>query len=388
MTTTGLYFDPLFVKHEPGAGHPESPARLSAIKALFDRAPLPGTVFSPSRPAAREALAKVHGADYLGRLHALRGQTQRLDPDTAVSADSVDAAYLAAGAAVQAVEDVLSKTCDNAFALVRPPGHHAEANTAMGFCLLNNAAVAAEAALEKGLQRVLVLDWDVHHGNGTQAMFWPRRDVLYMSSHQFPFYPGTGAARERGEGVGEGFTVNCALPGAQADADFGALFADVFLPIAEQYRPELIIVSAGFDAHRADPLGGMNVTERGFAAMTFALDTLAQQCAGGKLVLLLEGGYDLNALAHSVHACVEVMTGARREDFPSQGVLASTAQALAETRSALKPFWKLGCLARASAGAVSTERVLEQPGEKGSGEAPAAADSGSGAVKRAVKDAG
>lgn len=341
MTTTGLYFDPLFLEHDPGRGHPEAPSRLLAIEALLQRAPIAGTVAQATRPATGEELARVHERAYVEKLESLRGTAARLDPDTVVSTRSVDAAWVAAGASVQAVDDVLEGRCDNAFTLVRPPGHHAETDTAMGFCLLNNAAVAAAAALARGLNRVMLLDWDVHHGNGSQAMFWQRRDVLYLSSHQYPFYPGTGAARERGEGAGEGYTVNCALPGAQADADFGAIFADVFLPVAEQYRPELIIVSAGFDAHRADPLGGMNVTERGYAAMTAALNALARQVCSGKLVLILEGGYDLGALSNSVHACLEVMTGQRSDDFPSTGVLPTTAAAIRETQAVLSHHWKL-----------------------------------------------
>ena len=163
---------------------------------------------------------------------------------------------LAAGASVQAVEEVLAGRARNAFALVRPPGHHAEPDRAMGFCLFNNVAIAAEAARRQGAERVLILDWDVHHGNGTQAAFWQRRDVLYMSVHQYPYYPGTGAPLEVGEGPGAGYTVNCGLPGGATDADYGALFQDLFLPVAQAYRPDVVLVSAGFDAHRDDPLGG------------------------------------------------------------------------------------------------------------------------------------
>ena len=203
----------------------------------------------------------------------------------------------------------------------------------MGFCLFNNVAVAAEAALAHGAKRVLVLDWDVHHGNGTQASFYSRRDVLFCSSHQYPFYPGSGAPDETGEGDGLGFTVNVALPGGQGDADYGAVFHVIFLPRAQQYRPDLVLVSAGFDPHRADPLGGMDVTERGFAAMCSAAKSLAQEVCGGKLVLLLEGGYDLDGLSQSVHACVEVLAGARTETFPS-GAGRAAMQAIAATRAA------------------------------------------------------
>ena len=332
--TTRLYRSPTFRQHDPGPGHPESAARLEAIEALLERAPIANVQTVAPRPATRAELERVHTPALIDQLCALEGRSAQLDPDTALSPRSYDAALLAAGAAVQAVEDVLGGAADNAFGLVRPPGHHAEADEAMGFCLFNNAAIAATAALARGLERVAVLDWDVHHGNGTQHSFWKRRDVLYLSSHQYPFYPGTGGAWQVGEGEGAGFTVNAPLPGGQADADFGAVFRELFLPVLEEYRPQLLIVSAGFDAHRRDPIGGLQVTERGFAAMCSALK---QQ--NGKLVLLLEGGYHLDALAQSVHACVEVLAGARTESFP-EGVRPDTVAAIAESKHQLKPYWK------------------------------------------------
>jgi acetoin utilization deacetylase AcuC-like enzyme len=239
---------------------------------------------------------------------------------------------------VGAVEEVMAARTKRAFALLRPPGHHAEPARAMGFCLFNNAAIAAEAALRLGAQRVLVLDWDVHHGNGTQFCFYKRRDVLYQSVHQYPFYPGTGAPTEVGEGPGAGFTVNCGLPAGQGDADYGALFHDLFLPIGSAYHPDLVLVSAGFDAHRADPLAQMRVSERGFAAMCSAAAQLAEESCAGKLVLLLEGGYSLDALAQSVHACLEVMDG-RKDEFP-HGATPATVEALRASRDALRPYWK------------------------------------------------
>ncbi len=332
---TRLYRSPAFRQHDPGPGHPERIARLEAIEAVLDRAPIRNVHAVNPRSASRPELERVHTPAMLDRLEALAGQSVQLDPDTAMSPGSWDAALLAAGAAVQAVEDVLAGTVDNAFALVRPPGHHAEADEPMGFCLFNNAAVAATAAIAQGLQRVAVLDWDVHHGNGTQHSFWNRRDVLYLSSHQYPFYPGTGGAWQVGQGAGEGFTVNAPLPGLQADGDFGAVFTELFLPVLEEYQPQLLIVSAGFDAHRSDPIGGLEVTERGFAAMCSALKTRQN----GKLVLLLEGGYHLEALAQSVHACIEVLAGARTESFPPE-VRPVTVAAIAESKGHLKRYWK------------------------------------------------
>ena len=337
MTPTLLLSDPLFSRHDPGRGHPECPARLESIHALLARAPLPGLRHAAPRPALPAELQAAHAPVLLDGLARLRGQHAQLDPDTGMSPDSWDAAVLAAGAAVGAVEEVLQGRARNAFALVRPPGHHAEPERAMGFCLLNNVAVAAEAARRQGAERVLVLDWDVHHGNGTQACFWERRDVLYQSVHQFPYYPGTGAPHEVGAGAGAGFSVNCGLPPGCTDADYGAVFHGLLLPIAQAFRPQLVLVSAGFDPHEQDPLGGMVVTERGFAAMCAAARALAEELCEGRLVLLLEGGYSLSGLAHGVHACLEVLTG-RTDGFPD-GVSRAAAAALAQSRAALRPYW-------------------------------------------------
>ncbi len=298
------------------------------------RAPVDGVRVETPRAATDAEIEAVHHPRYRARLARLAGEYATLDPDTAVSPGSWEAATLAAGAAVGAVEAVMEGRAGNAFALVRPPGHHARPGEAMGFCLLNNAAVAAEAARRAGAARVMIVDWDVHHGNGTQEIFAARDDVLYMSVHQYPFYPGTGAAEETGVGAGKGATVNCPLPAGQDDADYGAVFHDLFLPVGRAFKPELIIVSAGFDAHARDPLAEMNVTERGFAAMTSLLAQLAAGVCGGKLVLLLEGGYDLAALASSVRASLEVLAG-RREEFPL-GAGTDVALAVAAARDALR----------------------------------------------------
>jgi acetoin utilization deacetylase AcuC-like enzyme len=332
--STLVLTDPKFLDHDPGPGHVESPARLDAIMTELGRAPLAGVTVEAPRAATDAEIEAVHSPGYRARMASLDGQYAELDPDTAVSPGSWEAATLAAGAAVGAALAVMGGDADNAFALVRPPGHHARPDRAMGFCLLNNAAIAAEAARRAGAERVLILDWDVHHGNGTQEIFEARPDVLYMSVHQYPFYPGTGAAAEVGVGAGRGATVNCALPGGQSDADYGVVFHDLFLPVGRAFAPDLIIVSAGFDAHLRDPLAEMRVTERGFAAMGSALRELAAGTCGGKLVLLLEGGYDLGALASSVHASLEALTG-RHEDFP-KGAGTAAIDAVLTTRAALR----------------------------------------------------
>ncbi|ATB28153.1 histone deacetylase family protein [Melittangium boletus] len=339
MTQTLLLTDPLFLQHDPGPQHPECPARLKRILELLERHPIPGTERRVPRPATEEELAAVHTPRLRAYLKSLQGRSVEIDEDTVTSPASYDAALLAAGGSIQAVEEVLAGRARNAFAMGRPPGHHAEPDQAMGFCLFNNAAIAAEAARRQGAQRVLIFDWDVHHGNGTQSAFWKRPDVLYMSAHQFPYYPHSGAPDEIGEGEGTGYTVNCGIPGGGTDADYAALCEQLFLPVARDYRPDLVIISAGFDAHREDPIGGMVLTERGFAAMCTAFKDLAQDVCGGRLVMLLEGGYSLEGLSRSAYACIEVLAERTRERFPTTGASRDTAAALRISRTALAPHW-------------------------------------------------
>jgi len=264
-----------------------------------------------TRLAPREAtaaeLALVHWPDYIEAV----SQTASLehfdfDPDTHSSRDTYRTALLAAGAVLVAAEAVLDGTVDNSFALVRPPGHHALPNRAMGFCFFNSIAVAAAWLLKvRGLQRVLVIDWDVHHGNGTQEMFYESPDVLYISTHQYPHYPGTGSLHEIGAGAGEGFTVNIPMMAELGDAEYGRVFDELIGPIARKFRPEFILVSSGFDAHYRDPLAQMNVTEEGFVAMCRRAKRLAAELCAGKLALALEGGYDLEGLTNSAHAVID-----------------------------------------------------------------------------------
>jgi len=322
----------LFLEHDPGAHHPESAARLSHILGRLgrERWPADRVRWEVARPATADELLRVHGASHLAHLAEVSGREARLDADTFVSERSVEAAHLAAGAGLQAVDAVVDGKARNAFALVRPPGHHAEATHAMGFCLLNNAAVAAAHARARGLERVAVLDFDVHHGNGTQHLFAARADVLYLSSHQFPFYPGSGAATEIGRGPGKGYTINCPLPAGMGDADFGHVFRALFEPALRAYQPELLVVSAGYDAHVRDPIGEMRVSEHGYAAMVSSLVAQADALCGGRLMLLLEGGYHLGALADSVTASVATLLG-EREAFPDG--------ASAEARAGVDATW-------------------------------------------------
>lgn len=328
--STLLLYDDGFLEHDPGPDHPESPMRLRAIRRALDQLPS-GCRWGDVRPATQGELERVHLDVHVAALARTAGHTVQLDPDTVTSPGSHLAALRAAGAAVTMVDALVDGEVDNAFALVRPPGHHAEAAYAMGFCLFNNVAVAAEHARSRGVERVAIVDWDVHHGNGTQHVFEHRRDVLFISLHQFPFYPGTGAAHEVGRGAGAGYTMNIPFAAGMRDGDYGAAFGDLVGPALESFRPGMVLVSAGFDAHRRDPLGEMELTEEGFGAMCSAVRDAARH-ARAPLGLVLEGGYDLEALSASARRCVEVLAGERiplRTDAGARG-----AEALRAVRDA------------------------------------------------------
>jgi acetoin utilization deacetylase AcuC-like enzyme len=305
---TAVLTSPAFLGHDTGP-HPEQPARMQAILAeLESRDLLAGRPDLEFGRADRDLVARVHDPRYLDTLDQiveLGGGW--IEPDTMCAVDSVDIAYLAAGAATSAVEAVLTGKISRALALVRPPGHHATRTIGMGFCLINSIAVAAQAALDHGLERVAIIDWDVHHGNGTEAIFEAQSHVLYCSVHQYgrSFFPGTGEASDTGSGPGAGFTINVPLRPGGDDHTYDAVFRDLFQPRIEAYRPELILVSAGFDAHADDPLGSMRVTEQGFSEMANRVLEWADQFADGRLVAVLEGGYDQPALGRSVAAVLE-----------------------------------------------------------------------------------
>ncbi len=335
-----LVTDARMVDHDPGRGHPERPDRLRAVLDLLDRAPVSGSRSVAATPATPAQAGRVHTPHHLARVESARGRATHLDPDTGTSPASVEAAWLAAGAAVQAVEAVVTGDARRSFALVRPPGHHAEPDRVMGFCLLSNVAIAAaHARAALGCERVLIVDWDVHHGNGTARAFRDRDDVLFFSTHQAPFYPGTGPAEDVGAGPGEGYTLNVPLPAGAGDGDLAAALTDVLGPAAEAFRPDLVLVSAGFDAHRADPLGGMQCTADGFAALCGVVRDLADRHADGRLALVLEGGYDLAALAASVRACVQVLAGETPPPLASPGVGARALQAAA---AVARRYWPAG----------------------------------------------
>ncbi|HEY1434869.1 MAG TPA: histone deacetylase [Thermoanaerobaculia bacterium] len=306
--TTGLVYDERFLAHRAPYEHPEHPGRLEAIwRRLADDGLADRCRRVAAREASHEELSRVHTEDHIAAIAATAGNAFRqLDPDTYTSPESALAARLAAGGLAELALEVASGRLDNGLALVRPPGHHAEADRAMGFCLFNNVAVAARAVqANAAAKRVLIVDWDLHHGNGTQNTFWGDPSVLYFSTHQFPFYPGTGALDETGGGAGHGFTVNVPFPAGCGDAEYLAAFDRVLLPIARGFAPDLVLVSAGFDAADGDPLGAMRLSPAGYARMTGRLQGLAN----GRIVLALEGGYDLGAIAASAGACLRVLLG-------------------------------------------------------------------------------
>jgi len=271
--------------------------------------PGPALAWRAARPATRAELTAVHDPAYvdMALLEMSGGRDELSSGDTEIGPGSREAALAAAGAAAAAVEAVLSGESARAFCAVRPPGHHATRDRGMGFCVFNNAAVAAARARALGLARVLIADWDVHHGNGTQDIFWRDGAVLYFSTHRHPWYPGTGAASARGEGAGAGRTLNIPLRAGDGDAELEAAFRDGLLPAARAFRPELVIISAGFDAHRGDPLGGLNATAAGFARLTRVVADLAGECAAGRVVSVLEGGYVPADLEACVRAHVEAL---------------------------------------------------------------------------------
>jgi acetoin utilization deacetylase AcuC-like enzyme len=295
------------------------------------------------RSATGEQLGRVHDAEHLRRIAATAGRATALDPDTYTSPESYEVALLAAGAAVDAVERVMGGPHRSAVALVRPPGHHAERDRAMGFCLYNNVAVAAAHARAQGARKIAIVDYDVHHGNGTQHIFETDPHVLYVSTHQFPYYPGTGAADEVGRAAGRGFTVNVPLEAGAVDEDYQTVFAHVVLPVLRQFEPELLIVSAGFDAHGRDPLGAMRLTTPAFAAMTMELRAVAEACCGGRFVAAVEGGYDLHAFGASLDAVIGALHGpAAPAEWPSSGIASTRGMESVEVvRRAQAAFWTL-----------------------------------------------
>jgi acetoin utilization deacetylase AcuC-like enzyme len=305
--TTALFTHDACLNHNPGRGHPESPERLRAVLRALEGEAFERLARLPAPPATREQLLRIHPDLHVDRvMQAIPTYGHAdIDADTIVSPGSGEAALRAAGAVCAAIDSVVAGEVRNAFCAVRPPGHHAEPDQAMGFCLFNNVAVgAAHARAVYGLQRIAIIDFDVHHGNGTQTIAYADRDIFYGSSHQWPLYPGTGSVREQGPNAN---VVNVCLPPRSSGAEFQSAMSRTLLPALDQFQPDLLLISAGFDAHTLDPLGGLNLTEADFHWITMQLLDIAWRHCGGRLVSVLEGGYHLEALATSSAAHVRAL---------------------------------------------------------------------------------
>ena len=341
---TAVVKDEIYLQHLTGDSHPESHHRLEVVYEMLEDEEMKGKfrILSP-RPATQEELELNHSLNYINQVASTAGRSfSMLDPDTTTSAKSWEVAQMAVGGMLAAIDKVMDGEVKNAFALVRPPGHHAERNRGRGFCLFNNIAIGAHYARQKYLlDRILIVDWDLHHGNGTQNAFYEDPHIVYFSTHQYPYYPGSGSIDEDGKGEGKGFTINVPLPGGQEDQDFSGIYQDILKPIASEFKPQLILVSAGYDIYFQDPLGEMNVTPEGFATLTSLIMDMAQSNCQGKLVITLEGGYHLNGLRDSVKATLKeltggsILSGSKREGKKSS----STEKIIEKVRKIHKTHW-------------------------------------------------
>lgn len=342
---TAVVKDPIYLQHFTGSGHPESHHRLEVIYDMLQDEGMEGTfkVLTP-RPATQEELALNHAIDYIEEVASTAGRAVcSLDLDTVTSPLSWEAAQKAVGGVLVGLDAVMAGEVENCFALVRPPGHHAEKRRGMGFCLFNNVAIAAAYARRQyDLERILIVDWDLHHGNGTQNAFYQDPQVLFFSTHQYPYYPGSGSISEKGEKEGKGFTVNVPLPGGQGDKDYGGIYRALLLPIVSEFKPQLILVSAGYDIYFQDPLGAMDVTPAGFATLASLIRSLAHAYCQGKMVVTLEGGYHLKGLRDSVKATLQELSGdLLPNSLQGEGNLSgATERIIEEVKAAHRGFWR------------------------------------------------
>lgn len=333
---TGIVKDLRYLEHTMGEFHPESPNRLEAIYRMIDEEiAFPYLTIEP-RAATEKEIQWVHTSSYVSTIKATAGKERVvLDPDTSTSARSYEVALLAAGGVLKALELILQGKVKNGFAFVRPPGHHAEASRAMGFCLFNNVAIGAEYLLNtQGQKRILIVDWDLHHGNGTQRSFYKRSDVLYFSTHQYPHYPGSGHWSETGQDDGDGYTINVPLSPGKTDSDYLYIFEKLLSPVTQKFQPDFIIVSAGFDIYEGDPLGGMRITAEGFGALANALMRLADKHCKDRILFALEGGYNLRGLSFGSKEVLLQLSGQKKQpDIP--------AEASADTKRELQPIFEI-----------------------------------------------
>ena len=347
-SATGIVKDYRYLRHETGHYHPESPKRLESIYKMLESPEMAGKfVEVKPRFALDEELEMIHKRSYVKMIAQSAGKDHTyLDPDTEASAESYDVAKLAVGGFLNAVDGIVKGELRNAFAFVRPPGHHAEADRAAGFCIFNNVAIGAMHAIRQhGMKRVLIVDWDLHHGNGTQHSFYEDPRVLYFSTHQYPYYPGTGGLQEIGRGDGLGYTVNVPLRAGPGDAEYLRIFRRVLQPLAFDYMPEIVLLSAGFDIYFRDPLGGMKVTPSGFGMLARVLMDIADECCGGKFAAVLEGGYHLGGLTEGIKVVLDEMSSAtrvteadlRRHESEADASINRTIESVI---GQIKPYWK------------------------------------------------
>lgn len=338
-TRTGIIYHPDYLKHDTGS-HPERKERLLSIIAHLEETGLMRQLelFEPRYAELRE-IQYIHTGDYIEKVRRYAGHEIPLDPDTILCKDSYNVALLAAGGAITAVDAVLNDF-GSSFALVRPPGHHATPTKGMGFCIFNNVAIAARHAQKRGKRRVLIVDWDVHHGNGTQEAFYDDASVLYFSTHQYPHYPGTGWIDEVGRGEGEGYNINVPLPSGTDDAGFVAAFEEILLPAAREFKPEIVLISAGFDACANDGLASMRMSVEGFAVLSSIVESIANQ-SNARVAAVLEGGYDLRLLAHSVAAIIEVFMGREPDRKESIKLDSKVRKRLDEVKNVQSEYWHL-----------------------------------------------
>ena len=340
MNGTGFVLDDRYILHDTGDGHPERARRIEVLLGAIEERP--GLRRVAPRPATGEEIVLVHDERHFEAIGRTRGVSRAaFDADTPVSADSFETACLAAGGVLALIDEIMATRLDNGFAMVRPPGHHAERSQAMGFCLFNNIAIGA-AYLQRRykLDRILVVDWDVHHGNGTQHSFYRDPGVLFISTHRYPFYPGTGGIDEVGSGDGTGFTVNVPLLPGFGDAEFADVFDSVVVPVAERYEPQFVLISAGFDAHARDPLGGLAATEAGFARMARSLLSVAKNYSENRCAAVLEGGYDLRAIRDSSVAVLDELTGSSAELPPISAGASRAAPIVEAVRKRHADYWR------------------------------------------------
>ncbi len=349
LLKTGIIKDDRYLRHETAAFHPESPRRLESIYNMLEETGMnEKLLFIEPTHATHEEIGMVHKQSYIEFVAKTAGKGHSyLDPDTETSPESYETAKLAAGGLCNAIDSVIEGKTKNAFAFVRPPGHHAEADRAAGFCIFNNVAIGALHAIEKyDMKRILIVDWDLHHGNGTQHSFYDDPRVLYFSTHQYPFYPGSGSVNEIGRGKGLGYTINVPLRVGPGDAEYLKIFRTILKPVALDYKPDFILISAGFDIYYKDPLGGMNVTPLGFANLMRVMLDIADECCNGKLVAVLEGGYELTGLTQSIEKVLLEMCGETHQSDADLDSIEEKAESYIDeiiktVTDQIKPLWQV-----------------------------------------------